>query len=82
MKLPPEFLLGISKAANSSETPPMSMSIIKELHLAFEGEEDVRIILDRRQGERRQCKQAIKSERRQTGRRHSKEKLVEVIISP
>lgn len=91
MRFPPEFLLGISKAANSPRKEHMSMSIIiqkpyihleKELRRAFEGEEDVKIIVDRRQGERRQNQQAIESERRQAGRRLSKEKLIEVLISP
>ena len=53
----------------------------RELRSAFEGEDDVKIILDKRSGERRKRLQAITKDRRMADRRRPKEELVEVAIS-
>ena len=55
--------------------------LAKELDTAFERDQDVRIILDRRYGDRRIVQQPIASERRQIERRNSKEKIIEVVIA-
>ncbi|NOR54233.1 MAG: hypothetical protein GQ536_09125 [Candidatus Aminicenantes bacterium] len=87
---PPEFLMRIAKPVLSSEEGAGIMSIViqrpfahleKELRSTFDGQEDVKIILDSRYGERRKKRHPVKSERRQHDRRRPKEELVEVIIS-
>jgi len=87
---PPNFQIRIAKKTRVPEEAGSFMSIIigrsyshleKELHSAFKGQKDVKIILDRRYGERRKKSQAVAKERRKTGRRRPKEELVEVVIS-
>ncbi len=53
----------------------------KELRGAFKGQEDVKVILDKRYGERRKKLQDIAVEHRKDNRRRPKEELVEVAIS-
>ncbi len=53
----------------------------KELRNAFKGENNVKVILDRRSGERRKSKKEVETERRMAERRRPKEELVEVAIS-
>ena len=53
----------------------------KELRSAFMGQEDVKVILDRRCGERRKERQATATERRMAGRRRPKEELIEVVFA-
>ena len=53
----------------------------KELRSAFKGEDDVKIIVDKRSGERRKRLQDIAVERRKDDRRRPKEELAEVAIS-
>ena len=53
----------------------------KELRSVFKGQEDVKIILDKRSGERRKRLQAVTKECRKADRRRPKEELVEVAIS-
>ena len=86
----PEFLLRIAKATSPPEQGAGVMSIIirqpyafleKELRSAFKGQEDVKVIVDRRYGERRTRTQAVESERRGADRRRPKEELVEVLLS-
>ena len=87
----PGFLLKIAKATSSLEGGgPGVMSIIirqpyafleKELRTTFEGQEDVKVIVDRRYRERRTRTQAIESERRHADQRGPKEELVEVLLS-
>lgn len=90
MDLPPGFLLKIAKATRLFEEKPGMMSIIirrpyshleKELCKTFEGQEDVRVIVDRRHGERRTNMQPVEMERRRSDQRSRKEELVEVFIS-
>ena len=90
MSMLPVFLLRISKIASPPEQGAGMMSIVirrpygyleKELCSTFEGEEDVKIIVDRRYGQRRTSPQAVESERRRTDRRRPKEELVEISLS-
>ena len=53
----------------------------KELLSAFKGQKDVKVILDRRCGERRKRPKAVAIEHRKADRRRPKEELVEVAIS-
>jgi hypothetical protein len=47
---------------------------------AFEGREDVEVIVDRRYGERRAQKRSVGTERRRGQRRRPKEEVIEVVI--
>jgi hypothetical protein len=53
----------------------------KELRSAFKGEDDVKVILDRRSEERRKSTKEVATDRRMADRRYPKEELVEVAIS-
>ncbi len=53
----------------------------KELRSFFKGQEDVKVISDKRYGERRKRLQAVTKECRKDDRRRPKEELVEVAIS-
>ena len=84
------FLMKIAKATDPPEPGPGMMSIIirrpyayldKELYSTFEGQEDVKVLVDRRHGERRTRNQPVELERRRTDRRGPKEELVEVSLS-
>ena len=84
------FILKIAKATSPPEQGPGMMSIIirrpyvhleKELHSTFEGREDVKVIVDRRYGERRTRTQPVELERRGADQRRPKEELVEVLLS-
>ena len=86
----PGLLLRIAKATNPPEGGAGMMSIIirrpyahlkEELCRAFEGQEDVKVIVDKRHGERRTSQEPVAMERRQADRRSPKEELVEVLIS-
>lgn len=90
MQLPPGFLMRIAKATHPSEEGPYMMSIIikhpfshleKELRSAFEAQDDVKVIVDRRYGQRRRKMQPVEMELRRVHRRSPKEELVEVLIS-
>ena len=85
----PDFLLSIAKAAVPPEKGPGSMCIIikrpythleDELRRTFEGQEDVKIVVDRRYGERRVSQQPVSEDRRRADRRKTKESLVEAVI--
>jgi len=87
----PEFTMRIAKKANLSEELSGINSIIvirrpyahleKELHTAFKGQKDVKVILDKRHGERWRRRQAVAIECRKADRRRPKEELIEVIFS-
>ena len=53
----------------------------EELRDAFKGQEDVKVILDRRTGERRMKQKAVERERRGADRRRPKQEIAEVTIS-
>jgi len=85
-----DLLMRITKAAKSSKKGSGITYIVirrpyayleKELRSTFKEQEDVKIIVDRRIGERRKIRQAVKLERRRADRRRPKEQLIEVVIS-
>ena len=51
------------------------------IRTAFEGQENVRIMVDRRHGERRATSESVPFEHRQTDRRRSREHLVELVVT-
>ena len=53
----------------------------KELRSAFKGDDGVKVILDKRSGERRKKLEDVAKDRRKDDRRRPKEELVEVAIS-
>ena len=52
-----------------------------EVRRVFAGREDVKVVVDRRSGERRATQQPVSVERRRADRRRAKEELVEVLIA-
>ena len=85
MSVFPGFLMKIAKATDPLEPGAGMMSIIirrpyacldKELYSTFEGQEDVKVLVDRRHGERRTSSQPVELERRRTDRRGPKEELI------
>lgn len=90
MSFLPDLLMRVTRAANSSKEGSGITSIVirrpyahleNELRSTFKKQEDVKVIVDRRNGKRRKNRQAVKLERRRADRRRPKEELVEVIIS-
>ena len=90
MSFSPKFLMRIAKPVLSSEESPGMMHIVirrpyahleEELRSAFVGQEDVKVIMDGRLGERRKEQQSVQLERRRSDQRRPKEELVEVVIS-
>ncbi len=90
MNLSPEFLLKIAKATSPPEQSLGTMSIIvrrpyshleKEMFKTFKGQEDVRVLVDKREGERRLTPGPVAVDRRRSDRRSPKEELVEVVLS-
>lgn len=90
MTSPPNLQIKIAKRIHAPKEARNIISIIigrpypnleKELHSAFKGQEDVKVILDRRYRERRKRSQAVAKERRKADRRRPKKELVEVVIS-
>ena len=90
MSSPPKFTMRIAKKAHLSEEEAGIMTIVvqqpyahleRELRSAFKGQEDVKVIVDRRSGERRTSQQPVAMECRQADRRSPKVELVEVLIS-
>lgn len=86
----PKFSMKIAKKSLSSEESEIKSIVViqqpfahleKELRTAFKGQEDVKVILDRRYGERRKRPKAITVDRRKADRRYPKEQLVELVIS-
>jgi hypothetical protein len=86
----PEFAMRIAKAVLLPEEGAGKMTIIirrpyafleKELRNAFKEQEDVKVILDRRNGKQGKRREAAAKERRGANRRRPKEELVEVVIS-
>jgi hypothetical protein len=86
----PVFLVRILRAAARSEGTPPSMCIVirrpyaeleQEILRAFEGQDDVQIVLDRRRGERRRQPEAVDVDRRRQDRRKPVDEIVEVTFS-
>jgi hypothetical protein len=87
---PPVFLMRIAKKAYLPEEEAGIMTVVvrrtyasleKKLRSAFKEQEDIRVILDRRHGERRKRQQPVAIDRRKADCRRPKEELVEVAIS-
>jgi len=90
MNFLPKFLLRIAKTVPTPEEEAGILSIIirrpyshleKELRSVFKGERDVKVIVDRRFGERRTSHQEVDVERRHTDQRQPKEELIKAVIS-
>ncbi len=86
----PEFLLKILRATPGVDEARGRMVIIirqpyayleAELRAAFEGQEDVQVIVDRRTRDRRTMQQPVEQERRRAKVRRPKEGILEVVIS-
>ncbi len=86
----PVFFMKIAKATSPPEKGAGMMSIIirrryalleKMLCSTFEGQEDVKVTVDKRYGERRTRTQPIQLERRHADQRRPKVELVEVSLS-
>ena len=84
------FLLKILKSAPISKEEAGQMNIIvrrpydylaTDLLRVFNGQEDVKVKVDSRYGQRRTKKEPFSDERRRDDRRRKKETLVEVVIS-
>jgi hypothetical protein len=89
MGISPSFLLSVTKESSQTqpETPEMLIIIRrryahleKELIQTFSGKKGVRVLVDRRQGERRREKRPFSHERRNSDRRKPKEELLKVIL--
>jgi len=92
MEFLPGILVSIVRARNNPGHGPGGGTmylIIRPAHAyleetlrrAFEGQENVKVMVDRRSGERRTTNRAVASERRRADRRKSKEPLVEVVVT-
>jgi hypothetical protein len=86
----PGFLMRIVKPTSPPEKGAGMMSIVirrpyafleKELRSAFEGQADVKVIVDRRYRERRTSQKPVGLERRRDDRRKPEEEIVEVSLS-
>ena len=86
----PGFLMRIAKASSPPEKGAGMMSIVirrpyafleKALSSTFEGQDNVKVIVDRRYRERRKSKQPVGLERRRADRRDAKHELVELVLS-
>ncbi len=86
----PDFLFKIVREPPRTEEGRGKMVIIilrqyayleAELRAAFEGQEDVQVIVDRRTRERRTMQQPVEQERRRAKVRRPKEGILEVVIS-
>lgn len=86
----PEFEIRIVRETDTPEKRPVIMTIVifqpyvhlvKELKKAFKGDEDVKVILDRRNGERRKINKAVEREHRRGDRRKPKQGIAEIAIS-
>lgn len=84
------FLLRILKSVSFSKERPPQMKIIvrqpyayleTDLQRIFKGQEDVKVKVDRRYGQRRTKMEPFSTERRRSDRRETKETLIEVVVS-
>jgi hypothetical protein len=90
MNMTPSFVLSIARPADQvAPERPESMLIIvrrrydhllRELSEVFSGQQGVRILVDRRRGQRRKIEHPISVERRKAERRKHKEELLKVIL--
>lgn len=89
MEFLPRFLLRILRANPRPGGSRVMVYILipqpyayleEELRRAFQGQENVKVIVDRRYGGRRTSRQVVAAERRGADRRKPKEELAEVVI--
>lgn len=87
----PGFLLRIFSTAPVPNEPRGVMYLVihrpyahlaERFRRAFQGQEDVRVIVDRRHDERRTERRAVGVERRQADRRRARDEVVEVVVLP
>lgn len=89
MEVAPGVLLTVLGAALPPEETRRRMYVVLRrpyaylqdaLQRAFEGQEGVQVIIDRRQGERRRASRAVPLDRRRTDRRAPSEELLQIVI--
>jgi len=89
MEAAPGVLLTVLGAALPPEDPRRRMYVVLRrpyaylqdgLRRSFEGQEEVQVMVDRRQRERRQASQPVASDRRRTDRRAPTEELLQIVI--
>ena len=90
MSLQAGFLLRLDNALSSAEQNTGMMSVViqqpfahleEQLREIFEGQRDVRVIIDNRNGDRRIKHRKVAMDRRRYDRRSPKEELIEVVMS-
>jgi hypothetical protein len=90
MKTTPSFILSIARPPDQDVPErPESMLIVvrrrydnllRELNEVFSGQQGVRILVDRRQGQRRRVEHPVSLDRRKADRRKHQEELLKVIL--
>jgi hypothetical protein len=89
MEVAPGLLLTVLGAALPPEDTRRRMYVVLRqpyaylqdaLRRAFEEQEEVQIIIDRRGGERRRASQPVPSDRRRSDRRTPTEELLQIVI--
>jgi len=82
------ILKSISFSKKEEEAGQMSIIVqrpydylVRDLQKVFKGQEEVKVKVDSRYGQRRTKKEPVSYEHRQAERRRKKETLVEVVIS-
>jgi hypothetical protein len=70
---------GISEMALILKRPFAGLE--RQLRLAFAHQANVRVIVDRRNGDRRRAAQAVAADRRRSGRRGLGAEMMEVVLS-
>jgi len=90
MNQTPSLVLSIARPAvqiNPEEAQEMLIIVrrrydhlLKELGEAFSGQQSVRILVDRRRGQRRKVEDPVSMERRKADRRKHEEELLKVIL--
>jgi hypothetical protein len=89
MEAAPGVLLTVLGAALPPEDTRRRMYVVLRrpygylqdaLRRAFEGQEEVQVMVDRRQRERRQASQPVPSDRRRSDRRAPTEELLQIVI--
>ena len=86
----PELLLRVTKALGAHGEEIGMMTIVvrrpyapleEELRAAFAGQENVQVVVDQRNGDRREAARHVADDRRRQGRRVRKEEMVELALS-
>jgi hypothetical protein len=89
MEFTPAFVLTVLGMAEGSGHNSARMRLIVKrpyahledrLRRAFEGREDIEVIVDRRRGQRRMSDRPVQAEQRRTDRRTSREEILEILI--